>query len=64
MSHHKQDEHREEQPAQDPGGQEREPVRKEGPRDYQDPVDEAADDSFPASDPPSWGGSTATVDPE
>ncbi|HEU5210359.1 MAG TPA: hypothetical protein VFU06_13280 [Longimicrobiales bacterium] len=26
------------------------------PRRYRDPVDDTLDDSFPASDPPSWAG--------
>lgn len=26
------------------------------PRQYPDPVDDTLDDSFPASDPPSWAG--------
>jgi hypothetical protein len=34
------------------------------PSDYDDPVDEASDDSFPASDPPSFTESTATRDPQ
>ena len=63
MSHHNKDEHNQEQPKPEIGGHEIEPAPKEEPRDYPDPVDDAADDSFPASDPPSWGGSTATVDP-
>jgi hypothetical protein len=32
--------------------------------DYNDPVDEASDDSFPASDPPSFTDSTATSTPD
>ena len=36
----------------------RDPVRKEDeqPRHYPDKVDDTLDDSFPASDPPSWAG--------
>lgn len=30
------------------------------PRNYDDPVDDASDDSFPASDPPSFTDSSAT----
>lgn len=33
------------------------------PADYEDPIDEAAADSFPASDPPSFTDSTATRNP-
>ena len=38
--------------------------RPEKPNDYDDPVDEAADESFPASDPPSTTNSSATRNPE
>ena len=37
--------------------------RTEKTTDYQDPVDDAADDSFPASDPPSFTDTTATRNP-
>lgn len=33
------------------------------PSDYNDPVDEAADESFPASDPPSSTQTTVTREP-
>jgi hypothetical protein len=33
------------------------------PSDYEDPIDEAAADSFPASDPPSFTDTTATRNP-
>ena len=32
--------------------------------DFNDPVDEAADESFPASDPPSSSGATLTREPD
>ena len=34
------------------------------PRTYDDPGDDASDDSFPASDPPSWTDSTASRNPD
>jgi hypothetical protein len=40
------------------------PAEKKQPSDYNDPVDEAADESFPASDPPSSSGATATREPD
>ena len=36
--------------------------QREGEKPPEDPVDESSDDSFPASDPPSFTGSTATRD--
>lgn len=32
------------------------PAKPEQPRRYPDKVDDTLDDSFPASDPPSWAG--------
>jgi hypothetical protein len=37
--------------------------RSDKANDYNDPVDDASDDSFPASDPPSFTDSTATRNP-
>ena len=34
------------------------------PSDYNDPVDEAGDESFPASDPPSSSGATVSREPD
>jgi len=47
------------------GGQPDEDAKRadERPRQYEDPVDDAADDSFPASDPPSFTDATATRNP-
>jgi hypothetical protein len=47
--------HRDDQPADQKANKQ--------PSDFSDPVDEAADESFPASDPPSFTGTTATRDP-
>jgi hypothetical protein len=38
--------------------------RSDKTTDYEDPIDDASDDSFPASDPPSFTDSTATRNPE
>ena len=47
-----------EQPAPAP-----EPNAEAEPPDYEDEVDEASEDSFPASDPPSFTGSSSTREP-
>lgn len=55
-----QDEPRsEERPADEQPAHE----RSDKTTDYNDPVDDASDDSFPASDPPSFTDSTATRNP-
>ena len=41
-------------PAPADVGRSAEPVERIDPDEKLDPVDEAADESFPASDPPSW----------
>ncbi len=43
--------------AQPADGTNSTPRRAREPRRYPDPVDNTLDDSFPASDPPSWTGS-------
>lgn len=61
MSHRKKQ--GEDPPRQDEKGVRRSeetaaPPRKglQQPRTYPDPVDDTLDDTFPASDPPSWSG--------
>ena len=51
----------EQPPADRPPNKERPLGERSGKaNDYNDPVDEMSDDSFPASDPPSFTDSTAT----
>ena len=38
-------------------------IPKEQPSDYNDPVDEAADESFPDSDPPSFTETSVSREP-
>jgi len=40
------------------------PEPEKQPSDYNDPVDEAGDESFPASDPPSSSGATVSREPD
>lgn len=51
-----QDESTPGQPAEEPRGEE---VDEPAPSQEEDEVEEASDDSFPASDPPSFTGSTS-----
>lgn len=49
------------QPAKKAGAKDKDRKAPKGksrvqPRAYPDPVDDTLDDSFPASDPPSWAG--------
>jgi len=41
-------------PSRKEGARKAAPPTQEQPRDYPDPVDDTLDDTFPASDPPSW----------
>lgn len=54
----------EQQPPESPADEQPAHERSDKVTDYDDPVDEASDDSFPASDPPSFTGSSATRNPD
>ena len=43
-----------EKPRPEPGSDDRTPAEDDASRGVEDEVDEQADDTFPASDPPSW----------
>lgn len=51
------------EPGLDPERKQDQPAIDDSPREHQDEVDEASDDSFPASDPPSYTDTSSTKEP-